>query len=136
MENRQFTLENVQKRDGRVLPYDRNKISTALLRAFQAENMTCTEESLTELVLWIEDQIMKNTQSLPVVEEIQDYAELALQTKGYFNVAKAYILFRNHRSRTSLCSIPNMREPTKKDSFIFMIWIFTTSPQPVPRSIS
>lgn len=100
MENRQFTLENVQKRDGRVLPYDRNKISTALLRAFQAENMTCTEESITELVLWIEDQIMKNAQSLPVVEEIQDYAELALQTKGYFNVAKAYILFRNHRSRT------------------------------------
>ena len=100
MENRQFTLENVQKRDGRVLPYDRNKISTALLRAFQAENMTCTEESITELVLWIEDQIIKNAQSLPVVEEIQDYAELALQTKGYFNVAKAYILFRNHRSRT------------------------------------
>ncbi len=100
MENRQFTLLNVQKRDGRVLPYDRSKIATALTRAFQAEKMPFTEESITELVLWVEEQISKDARSLPVVEEIQDFVELALQTKGYFNVAKAYILYRNHRSRT------------------------------------
>lgn len=100
MEKIQITLENVQKRDGRILPYDRSKITTAITRAFQAENTPYTEESISELVLWIEDKVLENTRSMPAVEEIQDYAELALQTKGYFNVAKAYILYRNHRSKT------------------------------------
>lgn len=100
MENRQLILEKVQKRDGRILPYDRSKITTAITRSFQAENTPYTEKSIRDLVDWIEAQIISHSHELPLVEEIQDYAELALQTKGYFNVAKAYILYRNHRSKT------------------------------------
>ena len=99
MKIRQFTLTNVQKRDGRILPYDRSKIASAIRKSFQAANEPCTDESIEDLVSWVENQFSHLSLTLPAVEEIQDYVELALQTKGYFNVAKAYILYRNQRSK-------------------------------------
>src|SRR5690554_4922944 len=100
MENRQTGPTNVQKRDGRILPYDRSKIASAIEKSFQAENTPYTDDSISDLVLWVEHQLRNFTETVPAVEEIQDYVELALQTKGYFNVAKAYILFRNQRNKT------------------------------------
>ncbi|MBO1263928.1 anaerobic ribonucleoside triphosphate reductase [Proteiniclasticum sp. SCR006] len=100
MENRTSTLKNVVKRDGRILPYDRSKIISAIIRSFEAEKTPYTDASITELLLWVENQLTLHPQKMPAVEEIQDYVELALQTKGHYSVAKAYILFRNQRSRT------------------------------------
>ncbi|HSL87414.1 MAG TPA: anaerobic ribonucleoside triphosphate reductase, partial [Bacteroidales bacterium] len=83
-----------------MLLYDRNKIITALAKAFHATNAIITPEALTEIASSVEDRIIHHSISAPTVEEIQDFVELTLQDKGYFQVAKSYILYRDQRNKS------------------------------------
>ena len=92
----------VIKRDGRKVEFYPGKIEDAIRKAFDAvydgkpydfaapEN--CTDEVVK--VLLSEEQI-----DCPTVEHIQDLVEKAIMSAGYQDVAKAYILYRDKRTK-------------------------------------
>ena len=96
-----MSINNIRKRDGRTMPFDREKIENAIFRAFQASGSAKgheTAEALTERVI----QELENNESIsgtPTVEQVQDTVERVLIEKGFVRSAKAYILYRAERSR-------------------------------------
>ena len=81
----------VVKRDGRLVPFDETKIILAISKALK-----CSPQDLVVLINEITSQI---TQSKISVEEIQDLVEKALINHNYADAAKAYILYRNERTK-------------------------------------
>lgn len=79
----------VIKRDNTVQEFDWNKIKKVVEKAFNACNEIFNEEIFSDIKdeLYIEEGI--------TVEELQDQIEQALFECGYFEVAKAFILYRD-----------------------------------------
>ena len=91
-------FKNIQKRDGRVVPYNIEKIEKAIKQAMEAAGRTEPGESkkLAELV---EQKLAAKFQSsTPDIEDIQDHVEDVLMENGYAFVARKYILYRSERS--------------------------------------
>ena len=88
---------SVQKRDGRVVPYTREKIRNAMKKAFVQYEVPITDQALDDLVKQVEDRF-HGSRHLSV-EAIQDKVELVLMEEEYFTVAKGYILYREERRK-------------------------------------
>ena len=92
-------IERIQKRDGRTEPFRRDKITGAIANAFIAvrpDEASTPAEPLTDQVCSV---LEAEACDLPDVEHIQDIVERVLMKNDYADVAKAYILYRNERSR-------------------------------------
>lgn len=87
-------VENVIKRDGRIVEFDKRKIIDAVLKAM---NVTQEGEDYV-LAAEIAVRISKNSREKLTVEEIQDLVELELMKSRRKEVAKKYIAYRNQRS--------------------------------------
>ncbi len=83
------------KRDGRAVPFRRDKISSAVFRAAVACGGRDSEEAerVTDEVIALLSARQRRA-SWPTVEEIQDLVEKALIERGHARVAKAYIVYR------------------------------------------
>ena len=100
----------VLRRDGTVAPFDPNKISVALTKAFlAAEGETCaTSSRMREIVAKLTDLVVetltrRQTEGVPIhIEHIQDQVELALMRSGEHEVARRYVLYREARSQERL----------------------------------
>lgn len=94
-----MSIKSIKKRDGRIVTFDQRKISTAILKAFDAAfqpDMAETSERLATKVTTILDV---EGVELPEVEHVQDLVELVLMEEDYPETAKAYILYRSERAR-------------------------------------
>ncbi len=92
---------NIIKRDGRVVPFDSNKIITAVLKAFNAVGGYNEEYAYTKaqnIADYIADLAQEREQPF-TVEEIQDLVEKGLMSLKQKDVAKAYILYREERNK-------------------------------------
>ena len=87
-------MVNIVKRDGRVVPFNKEKISNAILLAMKSVNQI-DEVAATEIA----DEISADTTEQKSVEEIQDLVESALVARNMYEVAKEYIVYRNERSK-------------------------------------
>ncbi len=90
----------VVKRNGAIVPFNRQRITNAIYRAAIAVGGRDREtaERLTDQVV----AILENNYSadnLPTVENIQDIVEKVLIENGHARTAKAYILYRADRAR-------------------------------------
>ncbi len=88
-------IREVKKRNGDVVPFDRQKIFTAMKKAFAGESMSVDDSILEQMA----DRVVAKIDLLPqeqnvTVEHVQDFVEETLMERGYFKVAKAYILYR------------------------------------------
>lgn len=82
----------VLKRNGKLVDFNINKIGTAIAKAFDNLN-EAFDERVVELV---QDKLnTKENASSISVETIQDFVERSLMECGYYDVAKAFILYRN-----------------------------------------
>ncbi len=91
-------IKSVRKRDGRVVPYDREKIAVAIFKALQSTGEG-TKEKADELALRVEEEIIKKYgQEMPDVEGIQDLVEKVLIDSDLVETARAYILYRKERA--------------------------------------
>jgi ribonucleoside-triphosphate reductase len=100
------TIEEIRKRDGRIVPFKREKISAAIWSAVQAVGGEDREkvEKLTKQVV----RLLKrkyDPEGIPSVEHVQDLVEKVLIENGHAKTAKAYILYREQHK--------NIREVTK-----------------------
>ncbi|MBI2675182.1 MAG: hypothetical protein HYX24_01890 [Candidatus Aenigmarchaeota archaeon] len=94
------TIKSIRKRDGRVVPFDQEKIKHAIFSA--AQSVGGKDEKLAEkLSEKVVEQLEKEfAGSIPTVEQIQDIVEKVLVEEGHYRTAKAYILYRKQRSDT------------------------------------
>ena len=91
-------VQIVIKRDGREDIYDSNKIHTAIEKAFTEVDKIVTDESKV-IIDRITSQITESGKKKMSVEEIQDIVETKLMQSSRKDVAKAYILYRNERTK-------------------------------------
>lgn len=91
-----LVIENVVKRDGRVVPFDKNKIVEAIWKAQKAVgiNDRAMAESTADLVV----RELESRGGTPKVEDIQDIVEKKLIEKNQARIAKAYIIYREKRA--------------------------------------
>ena len=95
-----FPFKEIRKRDGRVVPFDAEKITQAIFKAARAvggEDYLLAGELTKEVILYLSGQKLPGL--IPTVEEIQDAVEKILIEKGHARTAKAYILYRAKRTR-------------------------------------
>ncbi|HTF89533.1 MAG TPA: ATP cone domain-containing protein [Planctomycetota bacterium] len=101
-----MSTERVRKRDGREVPFDETKIRDAVQRALVAVGEG--DQSFASEVAGVVRLALANRRATtaasgadqaPSIEEIQDLVEHALIELGRASVAKAYILYRDRRSK-------------------------------------
>ena len=80
------------KRDGKKELFTIDKIKNAISKAFLAVGAFATEEALTSILSHL--RVHNNV----TVEEIQNQVEVALMAEGYYQVAKAYMLYRHQHT--------------------------------------
>ncbi len=90
----------VIKRDGRAVPFERERIATAIFKAARAVGGRdrATAERLAGMVEWMVENKFYKHGRIPSVEDIQDIVEKVLIEEGHAKVAKAYILYRQKRA--------------------------------------
>ncbi len=91
-------IKFVRKRDGRIVPFNQNKITEAIWKAERAvggRDRKIAEELSNRVVSILEEKFVDK---IPTVEEIQDIVERVLIESGRARTAKAYILYRQKRT--------------------------------------
>ncbi len=87
---------DIVKRSGATEAYDGSKIVAAIAGAFSDVNREASEETLAALLRAAEESIAAT--DARTVEANQDIVERSLMEQGYFDEAKAYILYRHRRA--------------------------------------
>lgn len=96
------TTQKVKKRNGEIVDFTPGKITIAVEKAFAATLGESHESDAVEITRTVVDAIdlkFGATLLLPSVEDIQDLVENALMQRGYFTVAKSYIIYRYEHSK-------------------------------------
>jgi len=95
------SIIEVKKRDGRVLNFQKDKISNAIYKALVACGRP--EHSLADkLANRVMEKLINQGYSAsgpPSVEDVQDMVESTLIDEGLGEIAKAYILYRHERRK-------------------------------------
>ncbi|NOX67137.1 MAG: ribonucleoside triphosphate reductase [Chlorobi bacterium] len=83
-------VKTVKKRDGRIVPFDAERISFAIFKALRATgnpNRILANKTAQKV-------IAKLNTNIPQVEKIQDLVEFELFEQKLYKAAKAYIIYR------------------------------------------
>ena len=91
-------IQQIVKRDGRVVPFELDKITEAIYKAAQAlggQDRSMAEKLATDVVAYLEQK----GNEIPSVEQIQDAVEHTLIENGHARTAKEFILYRSTRTR-------------------------------------
>ncbi|MFZ5364862.1 MAG: ribonucleoside triphosphate reductase [Patescibacteria group bacterium] len=90
----------IRKRDDRIVDFEQEKITKAILASMQA-----VDEGNVELANRLSDEVVEqlnarfHERSIPAVEEIQDIVEEILMINKLFGSARAYIIYRDQHSK-------------------------------------
>ena len=92
-------LTKIEKRDGRIVDFDQNKITEAIFKAIRAvgEKDRAKAENLSNQVVKLLEKEY-GPHRIPNVEDIQDIVEKVLIENGESKIAKAYILYRQKKA--------------------------------------
>lgn len=82
----------VVKRNGQLMDFDLSKIEMAVKKAFESQHQPTDGSVVVEV-----EKRLAGKDEVPV-EEIQDMVENILMQSGHYQVAKAFILYREKRS--------------------------------------
>ncbi len=93
-------ITRIKKRDGEIVDFTQDKITNAIFKAMKSQGIDDYSQAKTvsDIVTFVlEDKFGGYT--VPSVEQIQDMVEHVLMKRGYLEVAKSYILYRErHKS--------------------------------------
>ncbi|MEK7068470.1 MAG: ATP cone domain-containing protein [Patescibacteria group bacterium] len=92
----------IKKRNGSIVDFDPGKVVIAVQKAFAAVLGDAHETDATDITKAVVGAIelkFGGTAFVPTVEDIQDLVENALMQRGYFTVAKAYIIYRYEHAK-------------------------------------
>ncbi|MCI8478932.1 MAG: anaerobic ribonucleoside triphosphate reductase [Oscillospiraceae bacterium] len=94
-----MTITGIRKRDGRLVGFRQEKIASAITKSFNATYKPGQEDTAQHLATLVLSHLEEEGNLQPDVEHIQDLVEQVLMDNGYVQTAKAYILYREERSR-------------------------------------
>lgn len=98
-------LSQVKKRDGRIVVFDQEKITTAIWKAMQTVRTDVGKELILNDAKAISDKVFEELKKIyrsgggPTIEEIQDIVEEKLILSDFPKTAKAYILYRHEQAK-------------------------------------
>lgn len=109
----------VVKRNGMLVPFRLERILSAAERAFRAVGKIPADSPLPSeifaAVRLVSDKVANDVQNVAsnresvTVEEIQDLVEVALMQSGYYDVARAYIIYRDEHKQLREDSPQNLK---------------------------
>ena len=111
----------IRKRNGTFAPFEQKKITTAISNAFFAHtgdaHAAISEEITTAVIadLEVKDEKMSG-EWVPSVEEVQDFVELAIMERGYYDVAKAYIVYRFEHEKIRAAEQEEVKQKIKQNA--------------------
>lgn len=90
--------ESIRKRDGRVVPFDQERIANAIFKAARAVGGQ-DYRLARRLAQQVTDLVAETYgDRIPGVEDVQELVEKVLIERGHARTAKAYILYRQQRA--------------------------------------
>jgi ribonucleoside-diphosphate reductase alpha chain len=96
-------LQIIKKRNGEVVSFSPEKIESAIKKAFISvtrDEKAAVAKHITELVTKeLELEAITREGYVPSVEHTQDLVEKHIMGAGFFDVAKAYIIYRYERAK-------------------------------------
>src|SRR5436190_18531113 len=106
-EKQRYEQYKIIRRNGAVVSFEPGKISVAVTKAFLAINggqgaaSARVRESVERLTASVVGALMRRQPNGGTfhIEDIQDQVELSLMRSGEHEVARAYVLYREERSR-------------------------------------
>ncbi len=94
------SLKQIKKRIGPVAEFNGDKILIAMSKAFAEVRDIAEPELMRALTAHvIEDLEARFTEVIPGVEDVQNVVESVLMEEHYFDVAKAYIIYRYEHAK-------------------------------------
>ncbi len=96
------SMQKIKKRNGEIVDFHPEKITIAVEKSFAAvlgDSHETDAADITRVVVNSIEARFGNTAFMPTVEDIQDLVETALMERGYFHVAKSYIIYRYEHSK-------------------------------------
>lgn len=89
--------KTIFKRDGRITPFDPDRIENALARCFVSlgQEPKTSLHAITQQVV----NVVAAKYAQPTVEGVQDIVEMVLQAAGEYEAAKHYIIYRNEHAK-------------------------------------
>ncbi|MDR2492727.1 MAG: anaerobic ribonucleoside triphosphate reductase [Coriobacteriales bacterium] len=101
----------IVKRDGRAVNFDLAKITNAIEKAFSAQGVLRERATYEKLAQQVYDKLKAGAiEGDPTVEGVQDLVEEVLDENGHFQIARAYIRYRDERARARVMSTRLMQE--------------------------
>ncbi len=102
-----MSLTLIKKRSGSIVSFDASRITSAIARAYIANNKPLFDADLEKLTLQVVRQLeyhcdtitAKGEECIPEVEHIQDIVERVIAQQGDYEVARSYILYREERNK-------------------------------------
>jgi ribonucleoside-triphosphate reductase (formate) len=93
-------IKKVVKRSGEVVPFNKKKITEAVYKSF-CETREAGRKEAQQVSEKVVQMINKNAKPgyIPQIEEIQDLVEKVLMILDFDETAKAYIIYRDKRSK-------------------------------------
>lgn len=95
-------VQKLKKRNGTIADFVPEKISTAVQKAFLDVLSTPHTDEAKAIADAVTEKVRADyagTANIPSVETIQDLVEQALMARGYFTVAKSYIIYRYEHAK-------------------------------------
>jgi ribonucleoside-triphosphate reductase len=116
MENK---ITKVQKRDGRIVDFDFDRIINAIFKAITATGQgdEAKARQIANDVLKLFNRRFKND-GIPSVEQIQDIIEEVLILEGLVETAKSYILYREQRRRIREAALASDEAMERVDQYL------------------
>ncbi len=98
------TLTEIRKRTGQVVPFDSQKINRAVEKAFLAVTHDTHTADADAVAAYVALRLGERAEAMgetyvPSVEEVQDLVEVGIMERGFFDVAKAYIVYRYEHAK-------------------------------------
>jgi ribonucleoside-diphosphate reductase alpha chain len=134
--NNEVVVYKVIRRNGKVTPFNINKIIIALTKAFldveggEASGSSRIHKTVEDLSTQIHDCLFRRMPDGGIVhiEDIQDQVELALMRSGEQKVARSYVLYREQHANIRAQKASKTNKPEKKP----VIHVKTTSGDLIP----
>ena len=116
MENK---ITKVQKRDGRIVDFDFDRVVSAIFKAITATGQgdEVKAQKIADDVLKLFKRRFKNN-GIPGVEQIQDIIEEVLIMEGLVDTAKSYILYREQRRRIREAAVASDEAVERVDQYL------------------
>lgn len=97
----------IMRRNGDLSPWNTNKVEHAVRRAFISVEEASAPS--VEVAAAVELRAKAENRTTVHIEEVQDWVEESLMRLGHYKVARAYIVYREARSRLRGAGVPTKR---------------------------